>query len=106
MVARGAAPDRVRVFANTVDVDEFAADATRLAPRRPELRSALGAAPDDVVVLSVARLAPEKGLDALVRAVAEADDPRLVLVLAGDGAERARLEQLARDLGVRLRARR
>ena len=42
------------------------------APRRPELRSALGASPDDVVVLSVARLAPEKGLDVLVRAVAEA----------------------------------
>ena len=102
MVARGAQADRVHVFANTVDVDEFAADATRLAPRRPELRSALGAAPDDVVVLSVARLAREKGLDVLVRSVAEAGDPRLLLVLAGDGMERARLEQVARDLGVRL----
>ncbi|HZB23471.1 MAG TPA: glycosyltransferase [Gaiellaceae bacterium] len=102
MVTRGAPAERVRVFANTVDVEEFAADATRLAPRRPELRSALGGAPDDVLVLSVARLAPEKGLDVLVRAVAEAGDPRLLLVLAGDGAERGRLEQLARDLGVRL----
>jgi glycosyltransferase involved in cell wall biosynthesis len=102
MVARGAPAERVHVFANTVDVDEFAADAARLAPRRPELRSVLGAAPDDVVVLSVARLAREKGLDVLVRSVAEAGDPRLLLVLTGDGAERARLEQLARDLGVRL----
>jgi glycosyltransferase involved in cell wall biosynthesis len=102
MVARGAAADRVRVFANTVDVDEFAAGAARLAPRRNELRSALGAGSDDVVVLSVARLAPEKGLDVLVRAVAEAGDPRLLLVLAGNGAEQARLEQLARELGVRL----
>ena len=102
MVARGAPADRVRVFANTVDVDEFGTGAARLAPRRNELRSALGAASDDVVVLSVARLAPEKGLHVLVRAVAEAGDPRLLLALAGDGAERGRLEQLARDLGVRL----
>ena len=102
MVARGAPADRVRVFANTVDVDEFAADAARLATRRPKLRSALGAALDDVVVLSVARLAPEKGLDVLVRSLAEAGDLRLLLVLAGDGVERAGLEQLARDLGVRL----
>ena len=102
MVARGAPAERVRVFANTVDVDEFAAAAEQLAPRQPELRRGLDAAPDDVVVLSVARLAPEKGLDVLVHAVAEAGDPRLLLVLAGDGAERARLEQLARDLGARL----
>ena len=60
-------------------------------------------APDDVAVLSVARLAPEKGLDTLVRAVSLADDPRLVLVLAGSGAERERLEQLAAELDVRLR---
>jgi glycosyltransferase involved in cell wall biosynthesis len=102
MIARGAPADRVRVFANTVDVEEFGAQAARLAPGRPELRSALGASPDDVVVLSVARLAPEKGLAVLVRAVAEAGDPRLVLVVAGDGGERSRLDQLARETGVRL----
>jgi glycosyltransferase involved in cell wall biosynthesis len=102
MVARGAHAEHVRVFANTVDVDEFAADAHRLAPSRPDLRATFGAGPDDVVVLSVARLAPEKGLAVLVRAVAEAGDPRLLLVLAGEGGERVRLEKLARDLGVRL----
>jgi len=102
MVARGAPADRVRVFANTVDVEEFGASASRLASRRPELRSALGAEDDDVVVLSVARLAPEKGLQDLVRAVHEAADPRLLLVVAGEGGERSRLEGLGRELGVRL----
>jgi glycosyltransferase involved in cell wall biosynthesis len=102
MVARGAPADRVRVFANTVDVEAFGSHASRLEPQRPELRRAFGAMPDDVVVLSVARLAPEKGLDVLVQAVAAADDPRLLLVVAGDGEERARLERLARDAGVRL----
>ena len=102
MVVRGASPERVRVFANTIDVEAFGERADRLAARRPELREALGASQDDVVVLSVARLVPEKGLDVLLRAVAETGDPRLVLVLAGAGSERDRLETLARELGVRL----
>ena len=102
MVGRGAPADRVRVFANTVDVEEFGANASRLAERRSELRSALGAEDEDVVVLSVARLAPEKGLDDLVRAVDEAADERLRLVVAGEGGERSRLEQLAAELGVEL----
>ena len=55
-----------------------------------------------MAVLSVARLAPEKGLDTLVRAVAAAGDRRLVLVLASDGPERERLVALAAELGVRL----
>ncbi len=102
MVARGASPERVRVFANTIDVEAFGERADRLAARRPELREELGASRDDVVVLSVARLVPEKGLDVLVRAAAATGDPRLVLVLAGAGPERERLETLARELGVRL----
>ena len=102
MVARGAPPERVRVFANTIDVEEFGARADRLARRRHDLRHELGAGPEDVVVLSVARLAPEKGLDVLIHAVAEADDPRLLLVLAGEGPERERLEDLAGVRGVRL----
>jgi glycosyltransferase involved in cell wall biosynthesis len=102
MVRRGAAPDRVHVFANTVDVDGFAREAERLAGRRAALRAALGAGDGDVVVLSVARLAPEKGLDVLVRAVAASGDQRLLLVVAGDGPERARLESLAHELGAHL----
>jgi len=102
MVARGAPPERVHVFANTVDVEAFAKQAERLATRRTELREGLGAREDDVVVLSVARLAPEKGLDVLIHAVAEAGDPRVLLVLAGSGPERERLEDLATVRGARL----
>lgn len=102
MVSRGAPAERVHVFANTIDAEGFGERADRLAARRPELREELGATADDVVVLSVARLEPEKGLDVLVRAVAEAGDPRLLLVLVGDGPEREPLEKLASELGVRL----
>ena len=102
MLARGADPERIGVFADTIDVRAFAAQADVLASRRDELRHEAGLGPADVAVLSVARLSPEKGLDTLIRAVAAAGDPRVVLVLAGGGPERRRLEQLARDVGVRL----
>jgi glycosyltransferase involved in cell wall biosynthesis len=102
MIARGAHPERVRVFANTVDVERFGARVDGLAPTRPELRRALGANVDDVVVLSVARLAPEKGLDDLVQAAARAGDSRLLLVVAGEGPERGPLLARAAELGVRL----
>jgi glycosyltransferase involved in cell wall biosynthesis len=45
---------------------------------------------------------PEKGIDDLIRAVADAGDPRLRLVVAGDGPERKSLVELAAQLGVRL----
>jgi glycosyltransferase involved in cell wall biosynthesis len=102
MVDRGAAPERVRVFANTIDVEEFGKRAVELGPRRGELRAALGAGDEDVVVLSVARLAPEKGLTTLVAAVAEAEDDRLLPVVAGDGPEREELDRFAASLGVPL----
>jgi glycosyltransferase involved in cell wall biosynthesis len=96
-IERGVAAERVRVFANTVDVEAWAARADRLRARRRELREELGAGDEDVVVLSVGRLAPEKGLDTLLRAASA--DERLGVVIAGDGPEREALERL----GARVR---
>ncbi len=63
--------------------------------------------PDDVpdgarVLLAVARLTPQKGLDAAVRAMPLLPDDT-VLVVLGEGPDRVRLEGLARDLGVERR---
>jgi glycosyltransferase involved in cell wall biosynthesis len=102
MLMRGVPPQRISLFADTIDVRHFGAEADRLRAHRPALRAEAGLAADDVAVLSVARLAREKGLDTLVRAVALARDPRLVLVLAGSGAERDRLAALAVEFGVQL----
>ena len=102
MRARGVDDDRITVVANTIDVAGFVRDADALAPRRAALRAESGIGANDVAVLSVARLAPEKGLDTLVRAAAEAADPRLVVALAGSGRERDRLSSLAAGTGVRL----
>ncbi len=102
LVARGARPEAVHVFANTVDVGAWGNRADELADRRAGLRQEIGAEADDIVVLSVARLAPEKGLDTLIRAVAEAADSRLLLAFVGHGPDEQELMRLAEELGVRL----
>lgn len=54
-----------------------------------------------VVVGTLARLEPEKGLDLLIRAAAELKDslPALRIVIAGDGGQQRRLRRLADTLG-------
>jgi glycosyltransferase involved in cell wall biosynthesis len=93
----GASPDRVAIFANTIDVDAFTAAVDGARGRRDLIRARHGAAPDDVVVLTVARRVPEKGLDVLDRALPGG----VQWWLAGDGALQPQhavlLGQLDRD---------
>jgi glycosyltransferase involved in cell wall biosynthesis len=102
LVANGVPPERVWVFANTVDVAAWAEEAERLRERRDGIRATLGVAPEDLVVLSVARLVPEKGLDVLVRAAGELGELPVAVVVAGSGPERGRLEQLAHERRARV----
>jgi glycosyltransferase involved in cell wall biosynthesis len=101
VIARGASPERVRVFANTIDVPAWIRRAEELAAKRAEGRALVGLTDEDVVVLCVARLVPEKGLDTLARAVAVTGDERLFLRVAGHGPGRRALLDLLSDLGVR-----
>ena len=50
------------------------------------------------LLLCVARLAPQKGVDVAVRALSTIPDA--ILLVLGEGPERERLETLARELGV------
>jgi glycosyltransferase involved in cell wall biosynthesis len=54
------------------------------------------------VLLAICRLTPQKGVDVAVRALAEVrtEHPEAVLVVLGEGPERAALERLAADLGL------
>lgn len=85
-------PGRVHHIYHGVDLERFAGGAR---------------APDPVpLLLTVGRLAPAKGFDLAIRALAtlpagEGPAPRLVLV--GDGPERERLGALAQALGVAAR---
>lgn len=70
---------------------------------RPVDRAALGTPAGAFVVAAGGRFVPRKGLDALVRAVARL--PGAWLWLVGDGEERATLERLVDELGLRERTR-
>ena len=67
-----------------------------------ELRRQLGVTDRDMVILSMARLAPDKGLEYLITAgaILSRTDRHFRIVIAGDGPERTRLEELARIWGV------
>jgi glycosyltransferase involved in cell wall biosynthesis len=68
-----------------------------------ELRRQLGVERGDLLILSVARLAPDKGLEYLIEAAAilQRTGRRIQVAIAGEGPTRDRLEQMAGNLGVR-----
>jgi glycosyltransferase involved in cell wall biosynthesis len=70
---------------------------------RAEARRELAIAPDRHVLLCVASLTPPKRHGVLLRALARIPDA--LLLLAGEGPQRASLERLARTLGVQDRVR-
>jgi len=80
--------------------DSTGLDAEVLAP--PPAPLAFRTAPSEGFVLSVNRLDRAKRIDLLIEAAAVA--PEVRIVIAGDGPDRERLEQLARDRGVDGRA--
>jgi 1,2-diacylglycerol 3-alpha-glucosyltransferase len=86
---------RIEVVPSGIDVERFGSGV-----RDELLRRRLGVPSDGRLVLFVSRLAREKNVSVLLRAVADANDPSLTLVIAGDGPERAELERLAIELGV------
>lgn len=69
----------------------------------PVTRESLGVAPGRPMLLVLARLHRVKGIDTMLRALAEV--PGAVLCIAGEGPARAEYEALARTLGVADRTR-
>ena len=93
---------RVRVVPNGIDIEKLDAvtPADALATR-----AEFGIAADDCVIGTVARFQETKDLPTLVRAFAQLwhaqkSQVGLKLLLVGDGAERARLATLARELNI------
>ncbi len=87
---------RIEIVPSGIDVERFGAG------RRDErVRAKLRVRRDERMVLFVSRLAREKNVDLLLEALADACDPSLRLVIAGDGPARDELEARATELGVR-----
>jgi glycosyltransferase involved in cell wall biosynthesis len=100
VVHYGARPDQVVRFPLTIDVDDTARRTDAVRERRAELRERLSVPDGAVAVLHVGRLVPQKAVDVLIRAVAQARDtaPALHLVVVGSGPEEASLRALAGGL--------
>jgi glycosyltransferase involved in cell wall biosynthesis len=69
---------------------------------RENLRRTLGYSEGEKIVLSVSRLAFPRNVDLIIRAtkVLLDRDPSHTLVVLGDGPQRPRLEELAKELGI------
>ncbi|MEO1309421.1 MAG: glycosyltransferase family 4 protein [Pseudomonadota bacterium] len=85
MVALGAAPDKIHVLRNGVDLDLFHPPSERTAGPLKKL-------------VSVGHLIERKGHHLVIEALA--DLPGCELEIAGDGPEKAALERLAAERGV------
>ncbi|MCE2524388.1 MAG: glycosyltransferase family 4 protein [Acidimicrobiia bacterium] len=81
-------------------------DTRRFVPldgaQRRQVRRRLGVTDEEVLVLSVSRLVPRKGMDRLIEAVARLAParPGLRLLIAGTGRDAGRLEALVRRTGA------
>lgn len=86
---------RIEIVPSGIDVAHFSS-----GKRAHTLRFRLGVGRDDRMLLYVGRLAKEKNVELLLRALALAGDDSLKLVVAGDGPSRHELEQCARECGI------
>lgn len=91
-------PSRIRVIYRGMDAERFA-----LPPAIREcIRSSLEITPEQPVLLTVGALGWEKNQAAMLRVLPEVrrSFPAAILLLAGEGPERPKLERLAADLGI------
>lgn len=96
-IRHGIREDRCIFIPNAIDTSEF-----RRRTIKREAKRSLGFSESCTVIGAVGRLSPEKGFDVLISAFAEIakSRPNCMLVIAGEGSDRSRLESLAVKLGV------
>ncbi|MCH7488568.1 MAG: glycosyltransferase family 4 protein [Chloroflexi bacterium] len=99
-----AAGQKLRFWRNGLDLDRLG---PAEASERPAKRAALGLAADDFVLLTASRLAAWKRVDRAIAALPRIlrGAPNALLLVVGDGEERANLERQARALDVAERVR-
>jgi len=98
VISSGMPPNRVQVIYDGVEIPRSRSEAERRTAREQ-----LAVPPEAVCLLNLAALVPEKGQQLLLQAFARIREqfPACVLLLVGEGPERARLQELVRaqDIG-------
>lgn len=74
----------------------------RTLPSREQARKRLSLQTDEIILLTVARLIPRKGIDRILEVLPELPE-QVRFVAIGDGRDRARLEGLAKPFGERVK---
>ena len=95
----GVSESHIRLQYNSIDLDRFDGGCESDVDR---VRRELGLTKDDVVLLNVARLAPQKGQKYLILAMVEVCRalPNTKLIIRGEGPLRSDLNALVRSLGL------
>lgn len=97
LVGRGISPAKIEVVTNGVDAELFA----RSSAPSFDARERLGVAPDAFLAGYIGTVGMAHGLETVLEAAALCRaHPRLQFLIMGEGAERKRLEQRARELGL------
>ena len=96
LIGWGVPPEKITVIPNAVDFSRVAYDPVAGA----EVRRQLGIAPHVTVIGVLGRLDQNKRVDLVIRAAAPLLRDDRILVVVGDGRERQRLAETARDAGV------
>ncbi|MBY0496294.1 MAG: glycosyltransferase [Cyanobacteria bacterium] len=98
LIAHGAPAERVTTVLNAIDARAFRRDASKVA----DARARLHLQPDQIAIGAVGRLEPQKRFDLLLDAFAPLyrRNPKLHLIIAGDGSLREALDRQRRALDV------
>ena len=96
----GVPPSKVSVIHNAVDLELLSPEMD--SGVREKWRRAWGLPPDALVIGGIGRLHYQKNFSLFLKVAAEisARFPQAVFVIAGDGPDRASLEDLSRKLGI------
>jgi len=95
LVRRGVPEAKVHVVPNGADLGRFGPE-----PADPATRAALGAKPDEVLVLYIGAHGISHALEAVAEAAAKLHGEPVHFAFVGEGAAKERLESRVRDLGV------
>jgi glycosyltransferase involved in cell wall biosynthesis len=69
----------------------------------PKSREHFGFSPNDILLVTIGRLVPRKSVSTLIKIVAGLENPKIKLLVVGDGPERGNLEELTKSLDLEKR---